>query len=47
MADIWCRKLDCKYNEGKLYKDARGAQGYCKLEEVEITSEGRCKNDRD
>ena len=47
MSDVYCRKLDCPNNEGELYKDVRGSQGHCKLEEVEITREGRCKNDRD
>ena len=42
---LWCRKLDCPNNEGELYKDGKGAQGCCKLEENNIDKQGRCEDD--
>ena len=42
---LWCRKLSCPNNEGELYKDGKGAQGCCKLEENNIDKQGRCEDD--
>lgn len=38
----WCRNLNCKNNEGELYKDNNGIQGCCKLQENQIDKDGRC-----
>ena len=45
MADVYCRNLTCPNNDGSLYRDGKGAVGYCKLEEVGIDKDGRCEDD--
>ncbi len=42
---IWCRDINCKNNEGQIYKDGKGVMGCCNLDEVEINRQGRCDND--
>jgi len=46
MSDVYCRKLNCKNNDGFILTDSHGVPtGFCKQAELDIDKEGRCEND--
>jgi len=48
MSDVYCQNLKCPNNDGFILTDEHGVPtGFCKLAELDIDKESRCKNDSD
>ena len=44
MTDIYCANLNCKNNDGILFSRNGKLLGWCRRDEIETNSEGKCKN---